>query len=119
MEHIYPKDEYKEQSSAYTTNVLRKRPSPSPTTHLPKMNIPRLTAPASNAAPTAYKKAPIEMALGRPRLSESDPATSDAGVAVKSTEETMKPRRDDETSPKPLLKVDIEVTGPMVPVSRL
>ena len=76
-------------------------------------------AAASIAAPTAKVKDPMAIDLGRPKLSERLPAKRDASVAGGSTEDTTKPSKDGDTSPKLFAKDGIAVTGPIVLVSSL
>ena len=76
-------------------------------------------AAASIAAPRANVKDPIAIALGLPILSEKDPANRDARVAAGRIEETTKPSRDGDISPKLVVKDGMAVTGPIVPVSSL
>lgn len=106
-------------ATTYTTSVLRNTPSPKPTTHLPVINIPRLTAAASTAAPIANNSEPSARERVRPKLSEIAPAKSETSVAEIRIEETMKPSREEESGPKVDLKAGIVMTGPMVEVSSL
>ena len=99
--------------------MLKKRPSPIPTTHLPAMNIPILNALASSAAPIAKKMAPIATARVLPKLSDKAPEKSDVKVAGNSIDEMTRPCKEGESTPKVSANEGIAVTGPMVPVSRL
>ena len=83
------------------------------------MNIPRLTAAASIAAPMANSSAPIARERVRPKLSEIAPAKSDTSVAEIRIEETTIPSKEDERGPNVDLKAGIVMTGPMVEVSSL
>jgi len=99
--------------------VLKNSPSPTPTMHLPAMNMSRLDAPVSIAAPMLKVRHPIAMARGRPKRSDRAPANSDANVAARSRQETTMPWRADGRLPKVNPKDGMVVTGPITPVSRL
>ena len=103
----------------YTTSVLRNTPSPNPTTHLPAINIPRLTAEASIAAPIANNSEPIARERVRPKLSEIAPAKRETRVAEIKSEETTIPSKEEERGPNVDLKPGMVMTGPMVDVSSL
>ncbi|KAI9877729.1 MAG: hypothetical protein M1830_003005 [Pleopsidium flavum] len=81
--------------------------------------MPILDALASRAAPIAKKTAPMATARVRPKLSDKAPEKSDVKVAGNSIDETTKPCKEDERTPKEFVKEGMVVTGPMVPVSRL
>ena len=106
-------------SNAYTTRVLKKKPSPIPTTHLAAMSIPMPNALASRAAPRAKRLAPISTARVRPQPADNGQASCVAKVAGSNTDEMTMPCLTEESTPKVSVKEGIAVTGPMVPVSRL
>lgn len=108
-----------EDFQAYTTSVLKNKPSPIPTTHLAATSIPMLNALASRAAPMAKTTAPRATARVLPKLSDKGPANSEAKVAGSRTDEMTMPCKVEESTPKFSVKDGIAVTGPMVPVSRL
>jgi hypothetical protein len=99
--------------------VLKNNPSPTPTMHLPAMNIPKLDAPASRAAPMLKARHPMAIARGRPKRSDKAPANNDANVAARSKQDTTMPWRADGRFPKVDSKEGMVVTGPITPVSRL
>ena len=99
--------------------VLKNSPSPTPTMHLPAMNMPKLDAPASMAAPMLKVRHPMAMARGRPNLSDNAPANRDDTVAARRREDTTMPCRADDRLPKVSSKDGMVVTGPIIPVSRL
>jgi hypothetical protein len=107
------------KESAYTTSVLRKSPSPTPTTSRPAINIPRLEAPASRAAPRANPADPIPTARVRPIVSEREPAHREATVADRRTDETTIPPIVEVNSPNWSVNCTMVITGPMTPVSNL
>jgi hypothetical protein len=110
---------YSGDERAYTTRVLKNSPSPTPTMHLPAINMPRLDAPASIAAPMLKARHPIAIARGRPKRSDKAPANNDANVAARSRQDTSMPWRADGRLPKVNSKDGMVVTGPITPVSRL
>ena len=83
------------------------------------MNIPRLTAAASIAAPRAKKSAPMARDRVRPKLSDTAPAKSETMVAGIKMLETMIPSSEEESLPKLAVNEGMTMTGPMVEVSRL
>jgi len=109
----------KGESDAYTISVLKKRPSPIPTTLLPAMSMLRFTALLSRAAPIAKKSAPNANAWVRPKLSDNIPAKSDMTVAGISNDEITNPCKEGERLPKNSVNEGMTMTGPMVPVSSL
>ena len=83
------------------------------------MNIPKVTAAASIAAPNANNNAPIARERVRPRLSDTAPAKMETTVAGIRIDDTMKPWRDDERVPNEAVKEGMTMTGPIVEVSSL
>ena len=83
------------------------------------MNMPRVTAAASIAAPSANNIAPIARERVRPRLSDTAPAKRETTVAGIRIDDTMMPCRDDESVPKEAVKDGMTMTGPIVEVSSL
>ena len=106
-------------SQIYTTRVLKFVPCPNPAMQRPAMNIASVTELASIAAPTAKRRAPMTIVLGRPMLSEIAPPKREAKVVVRSNDETTRPCMVDDSVPKVVAKEVMAVTGPIVPVSRL
>ena len=99
--------------------MLKNKPSPTPVTARPVINMGIVIEPASNAAPVPNTTAPIIMAYIRPSLSARAPARKEAKAAGIRIVDTIRPCKVDDTGPKDSVKDGIVVMGPIVPVSRL
>lgn len=108
-----------EGEDTYTTNVPRYSPSPIPSMHLPAINMPRLAAPASIAAPMPKINAPMLIPLGRPRKSATRPAKNEDSAAGMRIADTTSPWIVEDSGPNWAENLLMTVTGPMMPVSIL
>jgi hypothetical protein len=82
--------------------------------HLPAMNMHRLDAPASIAAPMLKARHPMAIARGRPKRSDNAPAYKDATVTARNDA-----RKSRWQVTKVASKDGMVVTGPITPVSKL